>query len=105
MVKKYTDSSREYGVHRGHIKTTVGTTAKGHYSIEGYSTQMIRYNTTLTLQTGRDTIETGRLPDLHLEDDELQQLMSGRFLLTHSSVLQPPTVKQKEDLLYVPDFI
>lgn len=61
-------------VNRGHIKTTVGTTAKGH-STEEYSTRMIRYNTTLTLQTGRDTIETGRLPDLHLEDDELGQLM------------------------------
>lgn len=75
MVKKYTDSLAGYGVHRGHIKTTVGTTAKGHYSIEEYSTWMIRYNTTLTLQTGRDTIETEKLPDLHLEDDKLQQLM------------------------------
>lgn len=75
MVKKYTDSLAGYGVHRGHIKTTVGTTAKGHYSIEEYSTRMIRYNTTLMLQTGRDTIETGKLPDLHLEDDKLQHLM------------------------------
>lgn len=73
IVKKYTDISAGYGVHTGHIKTTLGTTAKGHYSIEEYSTQVIRYNTTLKM--GRDTIETGRLPDLHLEDDELQQLL------------------------------
>lgn len=70
MVEKYTDGSAD----RRHIKTTVGTTAKGRYSIEEYSTQMSIYNTTLTLQTGRDTIETGRLPDLHLED-KLQQLV------------------------------
>lgn len=75
MVEKYANSSAGYGVHRRHIKTTVGTTAKGHYSIEEYCTQMSIYNTTLTLQTGRDAIETGRLPDLHLEDDELQQLV------------------------------
>lgn len=75
MVEKYTDGSAGYGVHRRHIKTTVGTTAKGHYSIEEYSKQMSIYNTTLTLQTGRDTIETGRLPDVHLEDDKLQQLV------------------------------
>ena len=75
IVRNYTDSSAGYGVHKGHIKTRVGTTARGHYSIEEYSMQMIRYNTILTLQMRRDTIVTGRLPDLHLEDDELQQLM------------------------------
>lgn len=75
MVEKYTDSSAGCGVHRRHVKTTVGTTARGHNSIEEYSTQVSIYNTTLTLQTGRDAVETGRVPDRHREDDGPQQLV------------------------------
>lgn len=107
MVKKYTDCSAGYGVHRGDIKTTVGTTAKGHHSIEEYSTQMIRYNTTLTLQTGRDHRDrkVTRSAPGRRRAAAAYGFMSGRFLLKHSSVLQPPAVEQKEDLLYTPDSI
>lgn len=73
MMVTNTDSSEGYEYIQD-IKTTVGTTSKGHYTIEEYRTRMIRY-TTLTLRKRRDTILTERLPDLHLEDDELQQLV------------------------------
>lgn len=83
MLTVLQNTAREL-IRRRHIKTTVGTTVKGHCRIVQY--RIIQYagghvQATLTPQTGEDRIETERLPDLHLED--------GTARLQHIRLCQP----------------
>lgn len=80
--------------------TTVGTTLKGHYRIVQYRDGDY-IHTTLTPWTGKDRIETGKLPDLQLGDRtarrQLWRFMSAQFLLKRSVVPRPPADEHKKD--------